>query len=152
MHISDLPSCADRFVKNGFADITTQSGDVQEDTIRDNAAKYRRGRMGAHLASRFEGSHPREPGSPAPWGLSSFFEGLRIGKAGSPLCWAGTFFPISTNDRRDRTLAIIIRGYTVAMLISEMEGQGVKQFRELGSAFLLSAAIGLEREIRHKSA
>ena len=38
------------------------------------------------------------------------------------------------------------------MLISEMDGQGVKQFLELGSAFLLSAAIGLEREIRHKSA
>jgi putative Mg2+ transporter-C (MgtC) family protein len=43
-------------------------------------------------------------------------------------------------------------GYTVPMLISEMDGQGVKQFLELGSAFLLSAAIGLEREIRHKSA
>src|SRR5271168_787347 len=39
-------------------------------------------------------------------------------------------------------------GYTVAMLIPEMDGQGVKQFLELGSAFLLSAAIGLEREIR----
>src|SRR5580658_1183024 len=38
------------------------------------------------------------------------------------------------------------------MLISEMDGQGVKQFVELGTAFLLSAAIGLEREIRHKSA
>ena len=38
------------------------------------------------------------------------------------------------------------------MLISEMDGQGVKQFLELGSAFFLSAAIGLEREIRHKSA
>src|ERR1035441_10571021 len=38
------------------------------------------------------------------------------------------------------------------MLISEMDGQGLKQFIELGSAFLLSAAIGLEREIRHKSA
>jgi putative Mg2+ transporter-C (MgtC) family protein len=44
------------------------------------------------------------------------------------------------------------RGYTVSMLISEMDGQGVKQFLELGSAFVLSAAIGLEREIRHKSA
>jgi len=43
-------------------------------------------------------------------------------------------------------------GYTVAMLISEMDGQGVKQFLELGCAFLLSAAIGLEREIRRKSA
>jgi putative Mg2+ transporter-C (MgtC) family protein len=31
-------------------------------------------------------------------------------------------------------------------------GQGAKQFLELGFAFLLSAAIGLEREIRHKSA
>jgi hypothetical protein len=38
------------------------------------------------------------------------------------------------------------------MLISEMDGQGVKQSLELGCAFLLSAAIGLEREIRHKSA
>jgi putative Mg2+ transporter-C (MgtC) family protein len=32
------------------------------------------------------------------------------------------------------------------------EGQGAKQFIELGAAFLLSAAIGWEREIRHKSA
>jgi len=31
-------------------------------------------------------------------------------------------------------------------------GQGTKQFLELGSAFLPPAAIGLEREIRHKSA
>src|SRR5580698_291005 len=31
-------------------------------------------------------------------------------------------------------------------------GQGFKQFLELGTAFLLSGAIGLEREIRHKSA
>jgi putative Mg2+ transporter-C (MgtC) family protein len=38
------------------------------------------------------------------------------------------------------------------MLISEVSGQGVTQFIELGLAFLLSAAIGLEREIRHKSA
>ena len=38
------------------------------------------------------------------------------------------------------------------MLISEIDGQGVKQLIELGAAFLLSAAIGLEREIRHKSA
>ena len=38
------------------------------------------------------------------------------------------------------------------MLISEMDGQGAKQFMELGTAFMLSAAIGLEREIRHKSA
>src|ERR1700691_137765 len=38
------------------------------------------------------------------------------------------------------------------MQISEMDGQGVKQFIELGAAFLLSASIGLEREIRHKSA
>src|SRR5580693_7886099 len=33
-----------------------------------------------------------------------------------------------------------------------MNGQGIKQIVELGTAFLLSAAIGLEREIRHKSA
>src|SRR6202167_4832143 len=38
------------------------------------------------------------------------------------------------------------------MLISEMDAQGAKQFIELGAAFLLSASIGLEREIRHKSA
>lgn len=33
-----------------------------------------------------------------------------------------------------------------------MDGQGVKQFMELGTAFVLSAAVGLEREIRQKSA
>ena len=33
-----------------------------------------------------------------------------------------------------------------------LRGQGINQFVELGIAFLLSAAIGLEREIRHKSA
>jgi len=38
------------------------------------------------------------------------------------------------------------------MLMVDGGGQGVKQFVELGYAFLLSAAIGLEREIRHKSA
>ena len=38
------------------------------------------------------------------------------------------------------------------MTISEVSGQGLKQFMELGLAFLLSAAIGLEREIRRKSA
>ena len=38
------------------------------------------------------------------------------------------------------------------MPISEPSGQGISQFVELGIAFLLSAAIGLEREIRHKSA
>jgi putative Mg2+ transporter-C (MgtC) family protein len=38
------------------------------------------------------------------------------------------------------------------MRISEIDGQGAKQFIELGTAFLLSAAIGLERELRHKSA
>jgi putative Mg2+ transporter-C (MgtC) family protein len=38
------------------------------------------------------------------------------------------------------------------MPISEPTGQGISQFVELGIAFLLSAAIGLEREIRHKSA
>jgi putative Mg2+ transporter-C (MgtC) family protein len=38
------------------------------------------------------------------------------------------------------------------MAISEMDGQGLKQFLELGMAFGLSAAIGLEREIRRKSA
>ena len=38
------------------------------------------------------------------------------------------------------------------MLIAATDGQGAKQFVELGTAFLLSAAIGLEREIRQKSA
>ena len=38
------------------------------------------------------------------------------------------------------------------MMISEISGQGITQFAELGMAFLLSAVIGLEREIRHKSA
>ena len=38
------------------------------------------------------------------------------------------------------------------MIISEVSGQGFRQFVELGLAFLLSAAIGLEREIRRKSA
>jgi putative Mg2+ transporter-C (MgtC) family protein len=32
------------------------------------------------------------------------------------------------------------------------DGQGMKQVVELGSAFVLSAAIGLERELKHKSA
>ncbi|MES2221542.1 MAG: MgtC/SapB family protein [Acidobacteriota bacterium] len=38
------------------------------------------------------------------------------------------------------------------MPISEPTGQSLGQFVELGIAFLLSAAIGLEREVRHKSA
>jgi putative Mg2+ transporter-C (MgtC) family protein len=38
------------------------------------------------------------------------------------------------------------------MQISEIGGQSARQFIELGCAFVLSAAIGLEREIRHKSA
>jgi putative Mg2+ transporter-C (MgtC) family protein len=38
------------------------------------------------------------------------------------------------------------------MPISEISGQGIAQLRELGLAFVLSALIGLEREIRHKSA
>ncbi len=38
------------------------------------------------------------------------------------------------------------------MGIFPTDGQGFKQFLELGTAFLLSAAIGLEREVRHKSA
>jgi putative Mg2+ transporter-C (MgtC) family protein len=36
--------------------------------------------------------------------------------------------------------------------VFDMDGQGTKQFLELGAAFLFSALIGLEREIRHKSA
>jgi putative Mg2+ transporter-C (MgtC) family protein len=42
--------------------------------------------------------------------------------------------------------------YNAGMMIAELSGQGVKQFAELGLAFLLSAVIVLEREIRHKSA
>jgi putative Mg2+ transporter-C (MgtC) family protein len=38
------------------------------------------------------------------------------------------------------------------MVIAQGDGQSLKQFIELGNAFLLSASIGLEREIRHKSA
>jgi putative Mg2+ transporter-C (MgtC) family protein len=38
------------------------------------------------------------------------------------------------------------------MLIQDIDGQSVKQFIELGAAFVLSAAIGLERELRRKSA
>jgi putative Mg2+ transporter-C (MgtC) family protein len=38
------------------------------------------------------------------------------------------------------------------MPISEIREQSASQFIELGIAFLLSAAIGLEREVRHKSA
>ena len=38
------------------------------------------------------------------------------------------------------------------MLNPEHEGQGLLQLLELGAAFLLSAAIGLEREIKRKSA
>jgi putative Mg2+ transporter-C (MgtC) family protein len=38
------------------------------------------------------------------------------------------------------------------MTIPDTDGQGASQFIELGTAFLLSAAVGLEREIRRKSA
>lgn len=38
------------------------------------------------------------------------------------------------------------------MLIIGSDGEGLKQFTELATAFGLSAAIGLEREIRRKSA
>jgi putative Mg2+ transporter-C (MgtC) family protein len=38
------------------------------------------------------------------------------------------------------------------MLIPHIDGQSPKQFLELAAAFLLSALIGLEREVRHKSA
>src|ERR1700691_2376465 len=38
------------------------------------------------------------------------------------------------------------------MSIAEQPGQGWLQIGELGLAFALSALIGLEREIRHKSA
>lgn len=38
------------------------------------------------------------------------------------------------------------------MTLSEPTGQGLRQIVELGTAFVLSALIGLEREIRQKSA
>lgn len=38
------------------------------------------------------------------------------------------------------------------MALLESGGEGARQLLELGAAFLLSAAIGLEREIRQKSA
>ncbi len=38
------------------------------------------------------------------------------------------------------------------MTLSEISGQGLQQFVELGAAFVLSAIIGLEQEIRHRSA
>ncbi|MFC6644198.1 MgtC/SapB family protein [Granulicella cerasi] len=38
------------------------------------------------------------------------------------------------------------------MNLFHSDGQGLKQLAELGAAFVLSAAIGLERELRHKSA
>jgi putative Mg2+ transporter-C (MgtC) family protein len=38
------------------------------------------------------------------------------------------------------------------MNLLDSDGQGIKQLLELGSAFVLSALIGLEREVRHKSA
>ena len=38
------------------------------------------------------------------------------------------------------------------MPIPTADGESARQFIELGAAFLFSAAIGLEREIRHKSA
>ena len=41
---------------------------------------------------------------------------------------------------------------TVGVLFGEPTGQGWTQMAELGSAFLLSALIGLEREVRQKSA
>jgi putative Mg2+ transporter-C (MgtC) family protein len=34
----------------------------------------------------------------------------------------------------------------------QTDGQGLRQFAELGMAFILSASVGLEREVRHKSA
>ncbi len=42
--------------------------------------------------------------------------------------------------------------WNLSLRALDMDGQGTKQFLELGAAFLLSALIGLEREIRHKSA
>ena len=38
------------------------------------------------------------------------------------------------------------------MSLFQTDGQGLKQLMELGSAFVLSALVGLEREVRHKSA
>jgi len=45
-----------------------------------------------------------------------------------------------------------VHGVKVNRMIAGTDGQSAKQFIELGTAFLFSAAIGLEREIRHKSA
>jgi putative Mg2+ transporter-C (MgtC) family protein len=47
---------------------------------------------------------------------------------------------------------MIVPVFISGISISEVSGQGAKQFVELGMAFLLSALIGLERELRHKSA
>ena len=38
------------------------------------------------------------------------------------------------------------------MPLFQTDGQGARQFIELAAAFVLSALIGLEREVRHKSA
>ncbi len=38
------------------------------------------------------------------------------------------------------------------MPLFQTDGQGLKQVVELGAAFLLPALVGLELEIRHKSA
>lgn len=40
----------------------------------------------------------------------------------------------------------------MVVLVATFDGQGWKQLGELGFAFVLSAAIGLERELRQKSA
>lgn len=40
----------------------------------------------------------------------------------------------------------------VGMIFPDTPGEGIRQFFELGAAFLFSAAIGLEREVRHKNA
>ena len=38
------------------------------------------------------------------------------------------------------------------MPITQTDGQTASQFLEMGVAFVLSAMVGLERELRHKSA
>ena len=46
----------------------------------------------------------------------------------------------------------LLENYDDRIRIFEIDGQGMRQFIELGCAFTLSASIGLEREIRQKSA
>jgi hypothetical protein len=57
-----------------------------------------------------------------------------------PAASPGTYVPFEDN------------GLEFLDVVGESAGQGGVQIGELGMAFLLSALIALEREIRHKSA